>query len=61
MYSLFSFNVNCNVNVRASQDVPRFYPHLIQFVRIKLVEASDRVLMAFDEELQVCTAHFCII
>eukprot|EP00611_Tribonema_gayanum_P012184 TRINITY_DN22835_c0_g1_i1.p1 TRINITY_DN22835_c0_g1~~TRINITY_DN22835_c0_g1_i1.p1 ORF type:complete len:594 (+),score=175.20 TRINITY_DN22835_c0_g1_i1:66-1847(+) len=34
------------------QDVPRFYPNLVKFVRIKLVEASDRVLMAFDEELQ---------
>jgi NADH dehydrogenase FAD-containing subunit len=30
----------------------RFYPHLVKYVRIKLVEASDRVLMAFDEKLQ---------
>ncbi len=34
------------------EDVPKFYPHLLQFVRIKLVEASDRVLMMFDEALQ---------
>lgn len=33
-------------------DVPRFYPHLLKFVRIKLVEASDKVLMVFDEALQ---------
>lgn len=33
-------------------DVPKFYPHLLPFVRIKLVEASDRVLTMFDEALQ---------
>ncbi|GAB5034123.1 nadh dehydrogenase [Nannochloropsis oceanica] len=33
-------------------DVPKFYPHLLPFVRIKLVEASDRVLMMFDGALQ---------
>lgn len=34
------------------QDVPRYYPHLLDYVQIKLIEASDRVLMAFDEALQ---------
>lgn len=34
------------------EDVPKFYPHLLPFVRIKLVEASDRVLTMFDEALQ---------
>ncbi|CAM9362539.1 unnamed protein product, partial [Phaeothamnion confervicola] len=33
-------------------DVPNYYPDLLKYVSIKLVEASDRVLMAFDEELQ---------
>ena len=34
------------------QDVPRFYPALLPFVSVKLVEASDKVLVAFDEALQ---------
>jgi NADH dehydrogenase FAD-containing subunit len=34
------------------QDVPRYYPSLLPFVRVKLIEASDKVLMAFDSELQ---------
>jgi NADH dehydrogenase FAD-containing subunit len=34
------------------QDVPRFYPSLLPYVRVKLIEASDKVLMAFDSELQ---------
>ena len=34
------------------QDVPRFYPDLLPFVSVKLVEASDKVLVAFDEALQ---------
>mmetsp|Transcript_1830 Transcript_1830/g.3984 ORF Transcript_1830/g.3984 Transcript_1830/m.3984 type:complete len:560 (-) Transcript_1830:365-2044(-) len=34
------------------QDVPRYYPHLLQHVRVKLVEATDTVLMAFDESLR---------
>ena len=34
------------------QDVPRFYPELLPFVSVKLVEASDKVLVAFDEALQ---------
>ena len=34
------------------QDVPLVYPHLLRFVRVKLIEASDKVLMAFDGELQ---------
>lgn len=34
------------------EDMPKFYPHLLPFVRIKLVEASDRVLMMFDGALQ---------
>mmetsp|Transcript_7977 Transcript_7977/g.12091 ORF Transcript_7977/g.12091 Transcript_7977/m.12091 type:complete len:428 (-) Transcript_7977:13-1296(-) len=34
------------------QDAPRFYPDLIQYTSLKLVEASGNVLMAFDKELQ---------
>ncbi|CAM9473627.1 unnamed protein product, partial [Ectocarpus sp. 12 AP-2014] len=31
---------------------PRFYPHLLKYVRIKLIEASDKVLSVFDGALQ---------
>ncbi|CAM9427994.1 unnamed protein product [Chrysoparadoxa australica] len=34
------------------EDAPKFYPELLKDIRIKLVEASDKVLMAFDQELQ---------
>eukprot|EP00802_Teleaulax_amphioxeia_P003559 Tamp_03562.p1 GENE.Tamp_03562~~Tamp_03562.p1 ORF type:complete len:671 (-),score=112.12 Tamp_03562:1610-3622(-) len=34
------------------QDVPKFYPHLLPFIRIKVLEASDRVLMQFEQGLQ---------
>jgi NADH:ubiquinone reductase (non-electrogenic) len=34
------------------QDCPRFYPHLLPFIRIKVLEASDRVLMQFEQGLQ---------
>jgi len=34
------------------QDVPEVYPQLLPFVRVKLIEASNKVLMAFDGELQ---------
>mmetsp|Transcript_38110 Transcript_38110/g.81214 ORF Transcript_38110/g.81214 Transcript_38110/m.81214 type:complete len:576 (-) Transcript_38110:298-2025(-) len=35
-----------------AQDVPRLYKSLQKFVRIVLLEASDKVLMAFDGDLQ---------
>lgn len=35
------------------QDVARVYPHLLPFVRVKLIEAANKVLVAFDSELQV--------
>jgi len=35
-----------------AQDVPRLYPELGGFVRVILLEASDKVLMAFDTDLQ---------
>ena len=34
------------------QDCPRYYPHLLPYVRIKVLEASDRVLMQFEQNLQ---------
>ncbi|CAM9508288.1 unnamed protein product, partial [Discosporangium mesarthrocarpum] len=34
------------------QEGPRFYPELLKYVRIKLIEASDKILTAFDSELQ---------
>eukprot|EP00277_Geminigera_cryophila_P003009 CAMPEP_0179411172 /NCGR_PEP_ID=MMETSP0799-20121207/3752_1 /TAXON_ID=46947 /ORGANISM="Geminigera cryophila, Strain CCMP2564" /LENGTH=556 /DNA_ID=CAMNT_0021183217 /DNA_START=211 /DNA_END=1878 /DNA_ORIENTATION=+ len=34
------------------EDAARFYPHLLPFIRIKVLEASDRVLMQFEEGLQ---------
>lgn len=35
-----------------AQDVPRIYKDLVGFVRVVLLEASDKVLMAFDSDLQ---------
>ena len=35
-----------------SQDGPRLYPTLLRFVKIVLLEASDKVLLAFDTDLQ---------
>jgi len=35
-----------------AQDVPRLYSDLVGFVRVVLLEASDKVLMAFDGDLQ---------
>lgn len=35
-----------------AQDVPRLYEDLQRFVRVVLLEASDKVLMAFDGDLQ---------
>lgn len=34
------------------EDMPRFYSSLLPFVRVQLVEASDKVLAAFDDSLQ---------
>eukprot|EP00288_Rhodomonas_lens_P008258 CAMPEP_0177739360 /NCGR_PEP_ID=MMETSP0484_2-20121128/26984_1 /TAXON_ID=354590 /ORGANISM="Rhodomonas lens, Strain RHODO" /LENGTH=665 /DNA_ID=CAMNT_0019253417 /DNA_START=98 /DNA_END=2098 /DNA_ORIENTATION=+ len=34
------------------QDVPKYYPNLLPYIRIKLVEASDRVLMQFESSMQ---------
>ena len=34
------------------EDVPRFYPELLEYVSIVLLEATDKVLAAFDSELQ---------
>jgi len=34
------------------QDVPKYYPKLVPYVRVKVIEASDKVLMAFDSALQ---------
>ena len=34
------------------EDVPKFYPHLLPFISIKVLEASDRVLMQFEQGLQ---------
>jgi len=34
------------------EDAVRFYPHLLPFIRIKVLEASDRVLMQFEQGLQ---------
>ena len=38
--------------VIVAQDVPRLYEDLQRFVRVVLLEASDKVLMAFDGDLQ---------
>lgn len=35
-----------------AQDVPRLYGALLPYVRIVLLEASDKVLMAFDADMQ---------
>jgi NADH dehydrogenase FAD-containing subunit len=35
-----------------AQDVPRLYPDLVPFVRIVLLSSSNKVLMAFDGDLQ---------
>jgi len=35
-----------------AQDVPRLYKDLQKYVRVVLLEASDKVLMAFDSDLQ---------
>ena len=32
--------------------MPRFYPELLEYVSIVLLEATDKVLAAFDSELQ---------
>ena len=45
-----------------AQDVPRLYSDLVGFVRVVLLEASDKVLMAFDGDLQAgdcCGCHLC--
>lgn len=34
------------------QDGPKYYPNLIKYVRIKLIEASNTVLAPFDKSLQ---------
>jgi len=34
------------------EDAPKYYPHLMKHVRVKLIEAADKVLMAFDAQLQ---------
>jgi len=34
------------------QDGPKYYPHLLKYVRIKVIEASSTVLAPFDKELQ---------
>ena len=44
------FCLDLDVNATAKPFISQ--PSLLQFVRIKLVEASDRVLMMFDEALQ---------
>jgi NADH dehydrogenase FAD-containing subunit len=35
------------------QDVPKYYPKLLKFVRIKVIEASSTILAPFDKSLQV--------
>lgn len=35
------------------QDVPKYYPKLLPFVRIKVIEASSTILAPFDKSLQV--------
>lgn len=34
------------------QDGPKYYPHLLKYVRIKVIEASSTVLAPFDKSLQ---------
>jgi len=34
-----------------AQDAPRYYPELLQYVRVVLVEATGRILGAFDEDM----------
>ena len=34
------------------EDGPKYYPHLLKYVRIKVIEATPVVLRPFDEELQ---------
>ena len=34
------------------EDVSQYYPHLLPYIRIKVLEASDRVLMQFEKGLQ---------
>ena len=34
-----------------AQDAPRYYPHLIKDVRVVLIEATSRILSAFDEDM----------
>lgn len=34
------------------QDGPKYYPRLLQFVRIKIIEASSTILAPFDKSLQ---------
>ena len=34
------------------QDGPKYYPNLLKFVRIKVIEASDTILAPFDKSLQ---------
>jgi NADH dehydrogenase FAD-containing subunit len=34
------------------EDLPKYYPGLLKYVRIRVLEASDRVLMQFKESLQ---------
>ncbi|CAM9533373.1 unnamed protein product [Scytosiphon promiscuus] len=46
--------VECCAELRdfIEEEGPRFYPHLLKYVRIKLIEASDKVLSVFDGALQ---------
>ncbi|KAL7561386.1 hypothetical protein ACA910_001395 [Epithemia clementina (nom. ined.)] len=39
------------------QDGPRYYPELLRFVRIKVIEASSTVLAPFDKSLQQEAIH----
>ena len=34
------------------QDGPKYYPHLLKYVRIKVIEASPTILAPFDKSLQ---------
>jgi NADH dehydrogenase FAD-containing subunit len=34
------------------QDGPKYYPHLLKYVRIKVIEASSTILAPFDKSLQ---------
>lgn len=34
------------------EDGPKYYPNLLKYVRIKVIEASDKILAPFDKSLQ---------